>query len=297
MVDSEEGLGKLTWKTGIAVLMLMVASISVVSMAVVHKPKDTLPDLVNPVPAPDDQEPLANAWRNAELKIARQKQKVVVNVCDDKECQVGVGDYDEVDGVKTVVFPSRLLDGRGEVNITVQMGFESYGGKIIPYDVPGLSKIELTTSDDIGVEDPEERVGYAPPEGVVSATAHPRSPLWRGVRDAYAKAHPKCEFNGCDGKFPIAVHHVIPFHVDPNRELDPNNLISACSTGYAEDGTPSPNHHLFAAHRGKYSNDNPLVREQFANGQYTPEGQAASDKHFAALKKKASSLPKTTQTP
>jgi 5-methylcytosine-specific restriction endonuclease McrA len=52
-----------------------------------------------------------------------------------------------------------------------------------------------------------------------------RSPLWSWVRDDYAKKYPKCAV--CQRR-EIEVHHIAPFHLFPERELDTNNLISLC---------------------------------------------------------------------
>lgn len=52
-----------------------------------------------------------------------------------------------------------------------------------------------------------------------------RSPLWPSVRDAYAKDHPTCAV--CD-KRGVEVHHVTPYHIAPQLELSPTNLISLC---------------------------------------------------------------------
>ena len=52
-----------------------------------------------------------------------------------------------------------------------------------------------------------------------------RSPQWPRVRDEFIRAHPRCD---CCGHPAEEVHHVIPFHVMPELELEPANLISLC---------------------------------------------------------------------
>lgn len=53
-----------------------------------------------------------------------------------------------------------------------------------------------------------------------------RSPQWSDVRDNFLLKHPKCE--ACGGTDQLQVHHIIPFHVNKNLELDENNLITLC---------------------------------------------------------------------
>lgn len=54
----------------------------------------------------------------------------------------------------------------------------------------------------------------------------PRSPQWRPVRDAHVEEHPQCF--ACGAFHDIEVHHIVPFHVDPSLELEPDNLLSLC---------------------------------------------------------------------
>ena len=49
-----------------------------------------------------------------------------------------------------------------------------------------------------------------------------RSPRWRATRKAYLRLHPKCEISGVKRR--LQVHHIIPFHKDPSKELDFDNL-------------------------------------------------------------------------
>lgn len=53
-----------------------------------------------------------------------------------------------------------------------------------------------------------------------------RSSQWSKVRKKYLNNHPECE--ACGRNDDIEVHHIIPVHVDPTKELDENNLISLC---------------------------------------------------------------------
>jgi 5-methylcytosine-specific restriction protein A len=53
-----------------------------------------------------------------------------------------------------------------------------------------------------------------------------RSPLWSQVRKEHLKKQPFCQ--ACGSKIRPEVHHIEPFHVNPERELDPSNLITLC---------------------------------------------------------------------
>ncbi len=53
-----------------------------------------------------------------------------------------------------------------------------------------------------------------------------RSPKWPRVRKNFLKEHPKCAV--CERRHNLQVHHIIPVHIKPDLELDPNNLITLC---------------------------------------------------------------------
>jgi len=55
----------------------------------------------------------------------------------------------------------------------------------------------------------------------------PRSPGWRKVQQEHLKKEPNCVI--CDGVEDLNVHHIEPFHIHPEKELDPNNLITLCN--------------------------------------------------------------------
>jgi hypothetical protein len=54
----------------------------------------------------------------------------------------------------------------------------------------------------------------------------PRSPQWAGVRAAHLKKQKACQ--GCGQRDQLEVHHIIPYHIQPDRELDPANLMTLC---------------------------------------------------------------------
>lgn len=81
--------------------------------------------------------------------------------------------------------------------------------------------------------------------------AVPRSSHWPSVRAAKLKAQPTCEATG--SKDDLEVHHVEPFHEDPSKELDPENLIVL--------NRPA---HFIVGHLCSWRSYNPAVREDAA---------------------------------
>ena len=71
----------------------------------------------------------------------------------------------------------------------------------------------------------------------------PRSPKWKKVRDSYIEHHNVCEC--CSSKNKLQVHHIEPFCVAPDKELEYSNLITLCSRC-----------HLFMGHCGNWRNYN-----------------------------------------
>jgi len=53
-----------------------------------------------------------------------------------------------------------------------------------------------------------------------------RSPKWPSLEKEFLKEHPKCE--ACGTVLRLELHHKLPFHLHPELELDPNNLITLC---------------------------------------------------------------------
>lgn len=75
-----------------------------------------------------------------------------------------------------------------------------------------------------------------------------RSPKWPEVRDAHVRAYPYCALCGSEKK--PEGHHIIPYSVDPGRELDPDNIVTLCRTG-------GSGCHFFAGHAGiSWSHEN-----------------------------------------
>lgn len=79
------------------------------------------------------------------------------------------------------------------------------------------------------------------------APSEGRSPKWPAFEKAFLKDFPSCNvcgtITGCVG------HHVVPFHIDPSRELDRTNLWTLC-----------PPHHLLFGHLMSWESVNVNVR-------------------------------------
>lgn len=53
-----------------------------------------------------------------------------------------------------------------------------------------------------------------------------RSPKWSSLRKKYLNSNPACAV--CGSTIKPEVHHIVPVHIDPNKELDEDNLITLC---------------------------------------------------------------------
>lgn len=89
----------------------------------------------------------------------------------------------------------------------------------------------------------------------IEALGSPRSSGWRSLRDQHLKENPACVVCGSLRK--VVPHHVVPFHVDPSRELDPTNLVTLCES-------PTFNCHLFFGHLKRWDLHNPTVVQDAA---------------------------------
>ena len=79
-----------------------------------------------------------------------------------------------------------------------------------------------------------------------------RSGKWPKVRKHHLENHPVCAV--CGGAELLEVHHIRPFHLHPELELDPENLVTLCE---AKKG--GVNCHLFVGHLGSYRSFNTAV--------------------------------------
>lgn len=79
-----------------------------------------------------------------------------------------------------------------------------------------------------------------------------RSTRWPKVRAKHLESHPVCAC--CEGSKDLSVHHIHPFHLYPNLELEPDNLVTLC-----ESKKNGINCHLLLGHLGNFKNVNPDV--------------------------------------
>lgn len=77
-----------------------------------------------------------------------------------------------------------------------------------------------------------------------------RSSKWSTVRRQFLVENPTCLV--CGSKKNVEAHHIIPFHIMPDRELDMENLMNLCETKKY-----GLNCHLLIGHLGNYSRVNP----------------------------------------
>lgn len=104
----------------------------------------------------------------------------------------------------------------------------------------------------------------------VALFAKDRSVEWSKVRAAYLKDHPQCEVCGISKD--LQVHHIKPVSLFPALELDPENLITLCTSKYW-----GINCHLLAGHGGNFRWYNRWILTDigvlrvYANPQYIKE--------------------------
>ena len=89
-------------------------------------------------------------------------------------------------------------------------------------------------------------------EEIALRHGHARSPEWSRVAHEHLSHQPGCMVCGHKGQG-LQVHHVKPFHLHPELELDPNNLITLCEIRGRD-------HHLLIGHLDDWESYNPAVR-------------------------------------
>ena len=82
-----------------------------------------------------------------------------------------------------------------------------------------------------------------------------RSPGWIEARRNHLKQFPTCAACGKSKLVGLQVHHKKPFHLFPELELDPDNLITLCD---------DPQCHLLIGHLDYFKSYNPNVVEDAA---------------------------------
>ena len=78
-----------------------------------------------------------------------------------------------------------------------------------------------------------------------------RSSQWPKIRAKHLLRESRCMVCGTSKK--LNVHHCLPYHLRPDLELDPSNLITLCES---TDGGC----HLMFGHLGSFTSWNPSVR-------------------------------------
>ena len=81
-----------------------------------------------------------------------------------------------------------------------------------------------------------------------------RSGHWPKVREEHLSKNPKCAV--CGGEKNLEVHHIRPFHLHPDLELNPDNLITLC-----ESKNNGVNCHLLFGHLGNFKSFNTDVNK------------------------------------
>lgn len=79
-----------------------------------------------------------------------------------------------------------------------------------------------------------------------------RSGQWPAVEKAHLEKQPNCMV--CNRSEKLNVHHIKPFHIYPDLELDPSNLITLC-----ESDKGGVNCHLHYGHLGNFKSFNENV--------------------------------------
>jgi 5-methylcytosine-specific restriction endonuclease McrA len=78
------------------------------------------------------------------------------------------------------------------------------------------------------------------------------------VRKKFLRENPACSVCGAKtGK--LEVHHILPFHLHPENELNPKNFIVLC-----ENNNDGANCHLLFGHLGSFRSYNPNVKKDAA---------------------------------
>jgi 5-methylcytosine-specific restriction protein A len=83
----------------------------------------------------------------------------------------------------------------------------------------------------------------------------PRHPQWKKTRDEYLLIHPTCA--ACGNRDFLNIHHVMPYHLNPELELAWANLITLCER-------PARNCHLVFGHLLNWSSYNKQVASDAA---------------------------------
>jgi hypothetical protein len=101
---------------------------------------------------------------------------------------------------------------------------------------------------------------------------HERSPHWASVAKEHLRREPACVVCGYKGR-KRQVHHIKPFHLHPDLELDPHNLITLCSARGRE-------HHLLLGHLGSWESYNEHIRADIKHFYRKTAAEIRADLHW-----------------
>lgn len=79
-----------------------------------------------------------------------------------------------------------------------------------------------------------------------------RNSKWSAVRKRFLVDNGSCAV--CGGKYKLEVHHIVPYHIAPELELEPSNMVTLCESKFY-----GVNCHLFVGHLGNFRRCNPSV--------------------------------------
>src|SRR5437660_4700217 len=88
---------------------------------------------------------------------------------------------------------------------------------------------------------------------IASQHGHARSPEWPRVAKEHRLREPACVVCGYKGK-KLQVHHIKPFHLHPQLELDTRNLITLCEARGRD-------HHLLLGHLDAWDSYNEHIHD------------------------------------
>ena len=98
---------------------------------------------------------------------------------------------------------------------------------------------------------------------------HERSSEWSRVQKEHLRREPACVACGYKGR-KVQVHHIKPFHLHPQLELDPNNLITLCAARGRE-------HHLLLGHLDEWASYNEHIRADVKRFYHKSSAQIRAD--------------------
>ena len=88
-------------------------------------------------------------------------------------------------------------------------------------------------------------------EGLIGGAT--RSPEWPAIEKEHLRLHPTCAITGSTKK--LNVHHIKPFHLHPDLELNPSNLITLSTD------VMGSNIHLLFGHLGNFKSYNVNIED------------------------------------